>query len=76
MSQLLEADEISRGVPGFIPAIPIAHRGAHGPSRAQNSLEALIHAVELGAAFVEFDVWPTPSGQLVVSHDRPGMQHR
>jgi glycerophosphoryl diester phosphodiesterase len=32
--------------------------------------------VELGAAFVEFDVWPTPSGQLVVSHDRPGMQHR
>lgn len=56
----------------MIPAIPIAHRGAHGHSRPQNSLDALTHAVELGAAFVEFDVWTAPSGQLVVSHDRPG----
>ncbi len=61
----------AHGVYGLIPAIPIAHRGAHGHSRPENSLEALTHAVALGAAFVEFDVWPTPSGQLVVSHDRP-----
>lgn len=52
----------------------IAHRGASA-ELPENSLEALEHAVEVGADYVEFDVHADPRGSLVVTHDPPG-EHR
>lgn len=46
----------------------IAHRGASA-SRPENTLEAFIHAVELGADAVELDVRRAADGHLVVCHD-------
>jgi glycerophosphoryl diester phosphodiesterase len=44
----------------------IAHRGASA-ELPENTLPAFERAVEIGADYVEFDVWP----DLTVSHDRP-----
>jgi glycerophosphoryl diester phosphodiesterase len=44
----------------------IAHRGA-SYDLPENTLPAFERAIEIGADFVEFDVWPG----LVVTHDRP-----
>ena len=45
-----------------------AHRGASaaGP---ENSLASLGAAVAMGAQEIEFDVWPTKDGEVVVLHD-------
>src|SRR4051794_31844481 len=51
------------------PAVPVAHRGAHGPGRAENSPAALRHALDLGARAVEFDVHQLGDGALVAWHD-------
>ncbi len=50
--------------------VAIAHRGAHDGEIAENSLEAVCRAIDLGAGAVEFDVCNTADGTLVVSHDR------
>jgi glycerophosphoryl diester phosphodiesterase len=44
----------------------IAHRGASA-ERPENTLPAFERAIELGADYVELDVWPG----LSVTHDRP-----
>ena len=44
----------------------IAHRGASA-ELPENTLPAFERAIELGADFIEFDVWP----DLSVTHDRP-----
>ena len=49
--------------------LPVAHRGAHGPERAENSPAALQHALDLGARAVEFDVHQLGDGALVAWHD-------
>lgn len=54
----------------FLRTIPIAHRGAHGPARRENSAEAISHAIALGAPGVEFDVSRLPDGALVAWHTR------
>ncbi|MFN2626908.1 MAG: glycerophosphodiester phosphodiesterase [Mycobacteriales bacterium] len=46
----------------------IAHRGASA-ARPENTMAAFIHAIELGADGVEFDVQQTAEGDLVVIHD-------
>jgi glycerophosphoryl diester phosphodiesterase len=51
------------------PALPIAHRGAHGPGRAENSPAAVRHALDLGVRAVEFDVHQLGDGALVAWHD-------
>lgn len=45
-----------------------AHRGFIG-SGPENSLPALAAAVAMGAEEIEFDVWSTADGELVVFHD-------
>lgn len=45
-----------------------AHRGFAG-SGPENSLPALAAAVAMGAEEIEFDVWSTADGELVVFHD-------
>ena len=54
--------------PGPEPVV-FAHRGAHGPDRDQNSLSAIEHALEIGAAGVEIDVCGLRDGELVAAHD-------
>ncbi len=49
-------------------ARPIAHRGLHGPGRAENSLAAVVAAADAGYG-VEIDVQPTADGQAAVFHD-------
>ncbi len=49
--------------------IVFAHRGAHGPDRAQNSLCAIERALEIGAPGVEIDVCSLRDGEVVVGHD-------
>jgi glycerophosphoryl diester phosphodiesterase len=53
--------------PAFLVA-PLAHRGLHGPGRAENSLEAFEAAAEAGYG-IELDVQLTADGQAVVFHD-------
>ena len=45
-----------------------AHRGLHAAA-PENSLAALGAAVALGADEIEFDVWSTTDGELVLIHD-------
>ncbi len=45
-----------------------AHRGLSG-AIPENTLPALGAAVALGASEIEFDVWSTKDGELVVAHD-------
>lgn len=61
--------------PGVVPGdsrLPYprvcAHRGLHGPL-PENSLPAFGAAVALGAPEIEFDLYPTADGELVVCHD-------
>jgi glycerophosphoryl diester phosphodiesterase len=53
----------------FGETLAIAHRGAHGPGRPENSLAALERALQIGAPAVEFDVCNLADGVLVISHD-------
>ena len=48
--------------------LSIAHRGAHH-SYPENSLSAILLALDLGAQGVEIDVHATADGTLVVHHD-------
>lgn len=54
---------------GSAAPLPVAHRGAHGPGRAENSPAALQHALDLGVRAVEFDVHQLGDGALVAWHD-------
>ncbi len=45
-----------------------AHRGFNAVA-PENTLPAFAAAVALGADEIEFDLWPTADGQLVVCHD-------
>ncbi len=46
----------------------IAHRGA-SHARPENTLPAFVHAIELGADLLEFDVRQTANRQAVIIHD-------
>jgi glycerophosphoryl diester phosphodiesterase len=48
--------------------LAIAHRGAHR-DHPENSLPAILRAIELGAQGIEIDVNATADGVLVVHHD-------
>lgn len=56
-------------VPGGRPLI-CAHRGASA-YYPENSREAILAAIELGADMIETDVRRTPDGTLVLSHQPP-----
>ncbi len=47
----------------------IAHRGASGLAGYENTLEAFMLAIKLGADYVEFDVRKTNDEKLIVFHD-------
>ncbi len=47
----------------------IAHRGLSGPC-PENTLPALAAAVALGADEIEFDIWASRDGEIVLCHDR------
>ena len=51
-----------------IPVLKIGHRGAKG-HMAENTLESIKKAMELGVDGIEIDVHRCASGQLVVFHD-------
>jgi glycerophosphoryl diester phosphodiesterase len=55
-------------LPSLRPPIGFAHRGAraHAP---ENTLEAFLLAVRLGATGIESDVWLTADGVAVLLHD-------
>jgi glycerophosphoryl diester phosphodiesterase len=53
----------------FADTIAVAHRGAHGPERPENSLAAIERAVAVGARGIEFDVCSLADGTLVVHHN-------
>ncbi|WP_273887086.1 glycerophosphodiester phosphodiesterase [Rubrobacter naiadicus] len=55
----------------FDSTVAVAHRGAHGEGRPENSLAAVERTAEIGARAVEFDVVALRDGRLVVSHDEP-----
>lgn len=48
--------------------IIIGHRGACG-YEPENTLSSFQHAIELGVAMVELDVYVCKTGQLVITHD-------
>lgn len=48
--------------------IAFAHRGARAVRR-ENTLEAFLHGLELGATGLESDAWITADGQVVLDHD-------
>lgn len=48
-----------------------AHQGGFSFGNPRNSLAAFRHALSRGARAVETDVWLTPDGEPVLSHDRP-----
>lgn len=53
----------------WLTATPVAHRGLHNnKDLPENSLGAFKNAIERGYG-IEFDVWLTKDGQLVVHHD-------
>ncbi len=47
----------------------VAHRGA-SKTTPENTLPAFVKALSLGVAEVEFDLWATADGGVVVCHDR------
>lgn len=53
----------------WLTATPVAHRGLHNnKTLPENSLGAFENAVKHGYG-IEFDVWRTNDGQLIVHHD-------
>ena len=55
----------------FLKNRVIAHRGAWKISNnPENSMAALKHAIDIGSAASEFDVWLTADKIIVVNHDR------
>jgi Glycerophosphoryl diester phosphodiesterase len=56
------------GPPSGPRPLSIAHRGAHGAA-PENSLPAILRAVELGAQGIEIDVRATSDGVLILHHD-------
>ena len=48
----------------------IGHRGA-SRHRPENTLDAFRHAADLGADWVELDVWAVDGFGLAVVHDEP-----
>jgi glycerophosphoryl diester phosphodiesterase len=60
------------------PPIGFAHRGARA-NAPENTLEAFVLAVRLGATGLESDVWITSDGEAVLDHDgvvRSGLRKR
>jgi len=60
------------------PPIGFAHRGARA-NAPENTLEAFVLAVRLGATGLESDVWITRDGEAVLDHDggvRQGLRKR
>ncbi|MET0902947.1 MAG: glycerophosphodiester phosphodiesterase family protein, partial [Acidimicrobiales bacterium] len=60
------------------PPIGFAHRGARADA-PENTLEAFVLAVRLGATGLESDVWLTRDGEAVLDHDgvvRQGLRKR
>lgn len=60
------------------PPIGFAHRGARA-NAPENTLEAFVLAVRLGATGLESDVWLTEDGEAVLDHDgvvRKGLRRR
>jgi glycerophosphoryl diester phosphodiesterase len=60
------------------PPIGFAHRGARA-NAPENTLEAFVLAVRLGATGLESDVWVTRDGEAVLDHDgvvRQGFRKR
>jgi glycerophosphoryl diester phosphodiesterase len=55
-------------VPGSVPPLVIAHRGASGTC-PENTLVAFARAAALGAHMIELDVQLTRDGQVIVMHD-------
>lgn len=51
-----------------LPPLAIAHRGAHD-DLPENSIPAILRALDLGAQGIEIDVHATADGVLVVHHD-------
>jgi len=54
--------------PAWLVAVPIAHRGLHDETRPENSLAAIVLAVQQGFP-IEIDVQTTADGRAVVFHD-------
>ena len=55
-------------LPAVFLARPIAHRALHGPGRAENSMAAVVAAMDAGFP-AEIDVQLTRDGRAVVFHD-------
>ena len=53
---------------GWLKGVTYAHRGLHGPGRAENSLAAFAAAIEAGLG-IECDVQRTGDGRAAVFHD-------
>ncbi|WP_374300095.1 glycerophosphodiester phosphodiesterase family protein [Paracoccus sp. (in: a-proteobacteria)] len=49
-------------------ALPVAHRGLHGPGIPENSLAAAQAAIDAGYA-IELDIQPAKGGEAMVFHD-------
>lgn len=49
--------------------VPIAHRGLHGPGRAQNSTDSFKAAYAAGAKWIETDFWSLKNGRIICVHD-------
>ena len=61
-----------------VPPIGFGHRGARSVA-PENTIEAFVKAVELGAEGIESDVWLTADGIPVLDHDgvvRTGLRRR
>lgn len=54
--------------------LTIGHRGTNHPSLAENTIDALLYALEHGAQGVEFDVLTTKDNVSVVFHDTNTMR--
>lgn len=65
-SRSARADEARR--PGWLTAIPYAHRGLHGAGAVENSRAAFEAAIAAGQG-IECDVQLTCDGEAVVFHD-------
>lgn len=55
-------------VPVFLHNGVTAHRGDSG-NYPENTMAAIDHALELGADWIEIDIFRTQDGELVVTHD-------